>query len=164
MWEWEKRGRWRLVNQQTVFSTATWIWSGVPLLGYISLLVREIQKVKEERDIWGQRRRLQWAATFTAFSSTEAYSQTTSFVFFSNVSLNLPLPSSTTSSSCLFSFRFQFHLLIVLLILTNYGVDCSHRFSIKGRVYPAIVPLENHKVTGRVTSSIYSYFFAYTIH
>ncbi|KAJ0030992.1 hypothetical protein Pint_12658 [Pistacia integerrima] len=34
-------------------------------------------------------------------------------------------------------------------ILNNY-----HRFSIKGRVYPAILPLENHKVTGRVLLGI----------
>ncbi|GJR45920.1 AIG2-like protein D [Tanacetum coccineum] len=29
-----------------------------------------------------------------------------------------------------------------------------HRFSIKGRVYPAIIPVENKKVTGRVLSGL----------
>ncbi|MFS7928424.1 putative gamma-glutamyl cyclotransferase [Helianthus anomalus] len=28
-----------------------------------------------------------------------------------------------------------------------------HRFSVKGRVYPAILPVENKKITGRVCSS-----------
>lgn len=32
-------------------------------------------------------------------------------------------------------------------------VSFSHRFSIKGRVYPALLPVENKKVTGRVGSS-----------
>lgn len=32
-------------------------------------------------------------------------------------------------------------------------VSFSHRFSIKGRIYPAILPVENKKVTGRVGSS-----------
>lgn len=30
---------------------------------------------------------------------------------------------------------------------------CSHRYSIKGRVYPAILPVENKRVNGRVSSS-----------
>lgn len=50
---------------------------------------------------------------------------------------------------CPFQFDFYFKFISCLI---NCGVDdCSHRFSIKGRVYPAILPLENHKVTGRVS-------------
>ena len=32
---------------------------------------------------------------------------------------------------------------------------CSHRFKIKGRVYPAILPVQNNKVYGRVCLSSY---------
>ncbi|KAI9100803.1 hypothetical protein K1719_024165 [Acacia pycnantha] len=33
-------------------------------------------------------------------------------------------------------------------------LTCNHRFSIKGRVYPAILPVEDKKVTGRVLLGI----------
>lgn len=36
---------------------------------------------------------------------------------------------------------------------------CSHRFSIKGRVYPAILPVENRKVTGKVCMLQFILFF-----
>ncbi|KAM7267544.1 hypothetical protein ACFE04_009710 [Oxalis oulophora] len=38
-------------------------------------------------------------------------------------------------------------------VVESYG-GVNHRFSIKGRVYPAILPLENSKVNGRVLLGI----------
>lgn len=35
----------------------------------------------------------------------------------------------------------------------NWYLICSHRFKIKGRVYPAILPVHNDKVNGRVCLS-----------
>ncbi|RVX17596.1 AIG2-like protein D [Vitis vinifera] len=57
------------------------------------------------------------------------------------------LPSSTTCQSL--------HSLFLLFSRLDFGLVISqsrfcHRFSIKGRVYPAILPVENKKVTGRV--------------
>jgi hypothetical protein len=37
------------------------------------------------------------------------------------------------------------------VLFLDFGFEPdSHRFSIKGRVYPAILPVENKKVTGKV--------------
>eukprot|EP00268_Persea_americana_P031201 TRINITY_DN3030_c0_g2_i11.p1 TRINITY_DN3030_c0_g2~~TRINITY_DN3030_c0_g2_i11.p1 ORF type:complete len:117 (+),score=11.59 TRINITY_DN3030_c0_g2_i11:102-452(+) len=43
---------------------------------------------------------------------------------------------------------------MLLLLPLKHVLLCSHRFSIKGRVYPAILPVENKKVTGRVLLGI----------
>lgn len=41
--------------------------------------------------------------------------------------------------------------LLTLVLFLDFGFELvSHRFSIKGRVYPAILPVENKKVTGKV--------------
>ncbi|RVW17366.1 AIG2-like protein D [Vitis vinifera] len=44
---------------------------------------------------------------------------------------------------------------ILSLVHFELVLTCSHRFSIKGRVYPAILPVENKKVTGRVCGIIH---------
>lgn len=51
-------------------------------------------------------------------------------------------------------FELKWVSLAFLLII------CSHRFSIKGRLYPAILPVENKKVTGKVCLDTSILFFS----